>query len=152
MGLRGPAPTPTAILKNRGSWLANLRKGEPEFPVSEPPKPEWLNVQAGEEWDRQIVLLRNRGVIAEVDLATFAGYCMSWSEWVMAEEWIANNGYTFETEKGYIGTQPMVAIRNAAFDRMTKAAKEFGFTPSSRTKVKVDGGQPKTKLDKFKLA
>ncbi len=36
MGKRGPHPTPTAILKMRGSWLVNGRKGEVQGPRGRP--------------------------------------------------------------------------------------------------------------------
>jgi phage terminase small subunit len=50
MGLRGPQPTPTAILRARGSWLVNHRKDEPQPEKGGPPCPRWLNKDARKIW------------------------------------------------------------------------------------------------------
>ena len=42
MGRRGPLPTPTPILRMRGSWLVNQRKDEPEIEPAQPVCPPEL--------------------------------------------------------------------------------------------------------------
>ena len=51
MARPGPKPTPTSVLKERGSWLAKLRGDEPEPPGDEGEMPEGLGVGGSEAWD-----------------------------------------------------------------------------------------------------
>ncbi len=114
---RGPAPTPTKLLKVRGSWRAKTRENEPELPVKAPPAPAFLNAEAEREWARQVKHLQTMGVIAEADRALLAFYCQAWAEFLEVNADLKKEGLTFSTETGYILPHPLVAIRNGAFER-----------------------------------
>ena len=59
MGKRGPRPTPTAVLRARGSRRAdrNPDRLEPEPPPGPPECPAWLNADAKVVWDQMVALL-----------------------------------------------------------------------------------------------
>lgn len=136
----GPAPTPSAILQARGSWRGQ-RKEEPELPVKAPGAPSWLSAEAKAEWRRQAKHLEVMGTIAEADRAMLALYCQAWAEFVETNKTIEEEGMTCTTDKGYVLPNPLVAIRNAAAERLVKLAAQFGFSPAARTRVR--GGKKK---------
>lgn len=84
MGKRGPKPTPTRILKYRGSRRAQSRTKEPEPPPIVPDDPAdvappWPLADAAREiWDQLIVLLAPMGILTLADKFTLARYC----DWV----------------------------------------------------------------------
>lgn len=137
MAARGPAPTPTAKLKLRGSWRAKERPGEPAPAAKAPPCPDWLPDEAKAEWSRQVKQLLAMGVIAEVDRALLAAYCEAWAEFVKASGELATEELVRLTDKGYPVANPLVSIRNAAVERMVRIAAQFGFSPSARARVKA---------------
>lgn len=151
MGQRGPAPTPTPILKLRGSPVAKQRTkgGEPQLPVERPACPAWLPREAKAEWNRQVKQLERMGVLAKVDRAALAAFCEAWAElvhscWVIEngeDEKGTNKGAVIPGSTGSMVVSPWVRIKNAAVERMTKLAAQFGFTPSARTRVKVSSGE-----------
>ena len=54
MGKRGPKPTPTAVLKLKGTDRADRTRNEPTPPRGLPRCPNWLDDQAKHCW-RQLV-------------------------------------------------------------------------------------------------
>ena len=72
--------------------------------------------------------------------STFAAYCDSYAQWVLAEKAIQAKQpdknspapLTFITAKGYEQQIPEISISNTAKKQMLTFAKEFGLTPSSR--------------------
>jgi P27 family predicted phage terminase small subunit len=135
--MRGPAPTPTAILEARGSPRAKLRLGEPRLPVERPSCPAWLKGEARAEWNRQAKALESAGILARCDRALLVAYCEAWGEFLQARQELEANGYTFTTDKGYVGPSPWVAIRNRAVERLVKLADRFGFSPAARARLHV---------------
>lgn len=136
MGKRGPKPTPTAILKARGSWLADTRTDEPEPRKGMPTKPAFLRGEASEEWDRQAELLYEEGRLALMDRAHLAMYCAAWGEFVEAAIAVDEQGNTIGTDKGNVIQNPMVGIRNKSREAAVRIGSAFGFNPSARVGLK----------------
>lgn len=147
MGLRGPPPTPTVILKARGSRLADQRRGEPKPDVEKPTCPPWLGKEAKAEWKRQVKQLERMGLIAQVDRALLTSYCEAWGEFVAlaaeVEKQVKEIGYA-----AVIG-QGLMAAKNKAAERVLKIAQQFGFSPSSRTRLRTPE-KPAATRDKSK--
>ncbi|MCP4569994.1 MAG: P27 family phage terminase small subunit [FCB group bacterium] len=140
MGKRGPQPTPTSILHKRGSWRAALRDGEPEGDGSAPPMPTGLDEAAETEWNRVIGWLEINDLTSSVDMSALAAYCVYWSVWCKLS--LKLTGMEDVTTTAY---RRLLTCVNDAFNNMLKAAREFGFTPSSRTGLRV--GERKQKTD-----
>ena len=145
----GPAPTPTKLLKLRGSWLADKRTGEPEFPAGAPTCPTWLDAEAKAEWKRILPQMLAVGTVARVDRAVLAGYCQSWADYRHATEMVRSGGETFETPQGYVAKNPWVTIKNEAWARFNKAAGSLGLSPSARTGLQVEPRTAKSGKDRF---
>ncbi len=69
MGKRGPRPTPTEILKLRGSTLVTPEReaGEVHGPMGTPDRPDWLDDQAKAAWDEIAPLLQDMGILTRID-------------------------------------------------------------------------------------
>ncbi len=139
MAQRGRKPKPTAIKKlegNPGKRLLNNDEPEPEKKA--PRCPVWLEKEAKEEWNRISKRLEHLGLLTEVDMAAFAGYCQAYARWKEAEEFISQHGPIVKTPSGYWQQVPQVSIAQSYLKVMIRFCQEFGLTPSSRSRIIVD--------------
>ena len=144
MGKRGPAKTPTSILKLRDSWRAKGRTGEPEFEDGIPECPDWLRPEAKEAWERVIPRLAAvPGLLKAIDGNALARYCQTWAKWRECEDFLAKHGDVFPTKNkrgdvtGFVQyPQVNTAIKlDAALFAMEK---QFGMTASARAGLNVN--------------
>ena len=138
MGKRGPAKTPTAVLKGRGSWRAKGRADEPVAPGEKPTCPGWLPAEARREFRRVTKHLETMGILSVADRTMIAGYCLAWNEVREATEQIEDEGRVVLTAKGMV-KNPWVLIRENALAQLLRFAQQFGLSPASRANVKCEG-------------
>jgi len=140
MAGRKPKPTAQKVLEgNPGK--RKLNQNEPMPDKGLPTCPSWLMPAAKQEWKRLAKIMKQMGVLTEVDRAAFAAYCQAYARWKEAQEHIDTEGSTFETEKGYQQQTPWVGIANTNQKLMMQAAAEFGLTPSSRSRIVAATGK-----------
>ena len=156
MGQRGPRPTPTAILKLRGSTLVTPEREASEVhgPTGTPDRPEWLDDQAKAAWDELAPLLEAMGVLTRIDGNALARYCRLWSRWRKMEAFIEEKGemYPLRTEDGGVKCfqqWPQVAIANKLAQQLTRLEQEFGLTPSARTRIHIDRSGELDEFERF---
>lgn len=143
MGLRGPAPTPTAILRLTGTWRSKRNPAEPK-PLRILPKPPIkLNKVAARIWRELIDELSQMGVIGNIDRRSLARYCHLTARWLKCEEFIADKGsiYVIKEKDGsvrYIQQYPQVSEANKLAAQLTRLEQEFGMTPASRARVRAE--------------
>ena len=131
MAGKGKAPTPTKILKARGSKLVKGRAGEPEFTEGAGDCPASLKGEAKREWGRITRELDRVGILQQTDRALLAAYCEAWGEFVQYVEAGLEVGRDEAIRRGYL------KAKNAAADRLRRLAEQFGFSPAARTRVRV---------------
>ena len=148
MGRRGPAPLPTKTLELRGSWRAKTRRNEPIPPVETPTCPTWLNREAKAEWQRVVPQLKRLGIIARIDRACLAGYCLAWSRLKQATDILKAEGMTYE-KNGLIKKHPAVGIAHEAAQEVRALAAEFGMSASARARLQIDPPKTEDALDRF---
>ena len=142
MGGKGPAPTPTNILKARGSWKVNERKDEPEYETVKPKMPAWLDKEAKKEWRQIAPQLANARVLTKVDCIALARYCQLVSRWKQAEIFLIEHGMTYVDKFKSTHPFPQIKISKDCADQLLRMEHEFGLTPSARTRIKA---APETK-------
>lgn len=150
MGRRGPRPTPTQVLRLRGSWRAKVRADEPEPDAAIPAPPDWLSGDGREEWDRLVPLLASLGLLTEMDRSTLALYCQAYGVYVEAQRTLEQEGYYLASEYGQVA-HPAVAVAAKAWDQCLRASQRFGFSPSDRAglvKPKKDADSGKSRFFK----
>jgi P27 family predicted phage terminase small subunit len=145
----GPRPTPSEILKKRGSWRAAARDGDVVATRVRrlPPAPAWLGKIARAEWRRVTRLLDGIQLLFEHDLQLLALYCQELQVYVEAQASIKEHGlvveiYKTETdeETGRISygalkeirKNPARAVAAQAAVNVKVLAAEFGLSPSAR--------------------
>ena len=138
MGKRGPRPTPSSLLEERGSWRAKerVKDGEPQLAVCKQPAPEWLDDEARPYWDEISELLADIGVLTKADRWALALLCDQLVTYLAAREIVRQEGMTIETVRGMVKNPAEVQMQKA-WAGIMKAAAEFGMTPSSRSGVRV---------------
>lgn len=143
MAQRGRKPKPTALKKLEGNPGGRpLNTKEPK-PVKKAPRcPAWLEDEAKKEWRRMGKVLEQLGLLTEMDMAAFAGYCQAYARWKEAEEFITQHGTMVRTPNGYLQQVPQVSIAQTNLKIMLKFCEQFGLTPSARSRIVGEDASP----------
>ena len=154
MGARGPRPTPTPILKLRGSREADREATEPQPEQKRPRLPKWLDEEAKIVWKQVVPQLERMHVLTRIDGNALARYCQLFSRWKKAEQFIQKYGesYPLKDKDGNVKCfqqWPQVAIAHRLSLALTKIEAEFGMTPSGRSRITVPTKEPENKLLAF---
>ena len=144
MGSRGPAPTPSALLKARGSHWSCTRKNEVSYAVTLPQCPEWLDTVAKKKWYEVSQLLFDAKILTEIDRDALARYCQLWSLWLKAYKDVLKNGFKIKTVRGYVKSPAASMITSFGQD-LARLEAQFGLTPSARTNFKKANGEKSDK-------
>jgi len=148
--MRGRKPKPTAVKKLEGNpGKRALNKKEPKAESSVPSCPEHLKGEARQEWTRITKELHKLGLLTQVDRAALASYCTAYGHWVDAEKHLEEEDAVIITDKGNMVQNPYMQISKRSMDQMVKFAAEFGMTPSSRSRVKVDAPDAEDELERM---
>jgi P27 family predicted phage terminase small subunit len=147
--LKGRKPVPTNLKILRGNpGKRPLKKDEPKpgAPIVLQP-PEHLSPGAVAEWERMAPALLQLGLLTELDIPAFEGYCEAYAEWKEAKNFARRvPGVVKTTSKGKnkngedkgggnIIPHPAKGLMNTAFKIWREFLSEFGMTPSSRSRV-----------------
>lgn len=148
--LQGSKPS----ARSDGAWTAP--------PLEVPDAPDCLTVDALEEWNRVVPLLKQMGIIARLYRAQLTIYCQAWGRYVEAERKIASlgeDGLIDLTPNGFKQMSVWLQISNRAAEQMKAAASEFGMTPSAISRVTgaaaqgdmfgYDDGKPQSGTGRF---
>jgi len=130
MGSRGPKPTPTKILANRGSWRAEKRKDVSYSEECDFAHPDYLSDGARAVWDALYDRLKNLGVMTPLDQNAFARYCFFVD---LLNKEMADPARSDSRLEKYS-------------NQVSKLEQSFGLTPSARTNIAVG---KKEEPDKF---
>ena len=146
-GKSGPRPLPTATKALNGTLRAD--RANPYEPtiaaLTEIPKaPYYLKAIAKRFWTRTAGVLVEMGVLTEADLPGLEAYCSVYARWKDAEAHLGQAGLTtLGGQNGLIVVpSPYLKIVEDNLKQMKGWMVEFGLTPSSRSRVKVEKKQP----------
>lgn len=148
----GRRPLPTAVKKLRGNpGKRPLNAKEPKAPAGDPSMPKGLSAAAAKEWKSILPELRQLGVLSRIDGKALAAYCHAYARWMEAEKEIKKHGIVVEEpiliagiETGYVRYKknPAVTISESHLKLMKSFLVEFGMTPSSRSRVRIEKPNP----------
>src|SRR3954463_11901853 len=136
MSYPGPPPKPTVIRKQEGNPSRRpFNEREPQPAAVRPKMPKHLDERAQKEWKRLCPMLLRLGLLTEADSIALANLCVDLSILQQAQESLGKAGLLTKTAKtGMIHQSPLLEIIAATTDRVTRALREFGMTPASRTR------------------
>ena len=155
MGRRGPIPQPTRLKVLRGNpGRRRLSKGEPKPSDALPRCPRDLQPAARAVWKQLIPELAEMGILTHVDGRTLERYCVLWVRWQRAETFICKNGDVFAIKDDtgrvkYLQCFPQVAIANQLAQQLHRIEQDFGMTPASRSRVRVESAGDEDDFDQF---
>lgn len=97
-------------------------------------------------------MLRQLGVLSEIDGKALGAYCAAFARWVEAEREISQYGIVIREpvllqgeETGYVRHKknPAVNISHEAMKLMKSFLVEFGMTPAARSRIHVEDSAAK---------
>ncbi len=85
-------------------------------------------------------MLQSMGVLSRIDRNAIIRYCIFWSQWHQAQQFLSKNGMVYPIKDGNgkvkcLAAFPHVAIVSKVGLLLTKFEQEFGMTPSARTRI-----------------
>ncbi len=147
---RGRKPKPTALKKLEGNpGKRALNKKEPKPDAGIPECPDHLQGTARTEWKRITQELHKLKLISRVDRAALAICCSAWADYVKACGKLKTQGEVIISDNGGMYQNPWMAIKKRSMEQIMKFYAEFGMTPASRSRVKVDDESPEDELEKM---
>ena len=78
-------------------------------------------------------------VVTVADYMTLASLCQAYSTMAKAQEQLNKTGILFKTPNGYVQQSPLFSMVNQSAELVTKLCREFGLTPSARSRVTTIG-------------
>lgn len=148
--MRGRKPKPKALKILYGNPGKRPLLDEPEPPLEIPEAPDHLDEIARKEWARITELLNQLGLIAQLDMAGVAAYCVCYSRWVDAERRVAKHGIiVLSPDKKFPMKSPYLTVAESAMESMRKLLAEFGLTPASRSRIHLPQREDPDSLSEF---
>lgn len=142
MAQRGRKPKPTSLKVLEGNpGKRPLNPFEPKPNKKAPRCPTWLEDDAKKEWKRMSKVLESMGLLTDMDMTAFAGYCQAYARWKEAEEFLTKHGSIIKTPNGYLQQVPQVSIAQTNLKIMLKFSEQFGLTPSARSRIQAGTGE-----------
>ena len=144
---RGPAPTPTNIHALKGSWRASARLNSGEPPgtlLDRNDPPDDLNELLRPYWLELVPAARDLEVMTLSDVPAMKLLCeLMWKRDIAMQD-IAKNGMVCSGAEGGMYQSPSVGIHNQTCIQIHAVLQQFGLTPASRTRVRVEKKAAKT--------
>lgn len=157
----GRRPLPSNVKKLRGNpGKRKLNDAEPQPPAGEPDMPAGLCKIAAAEWKAIVPELAQLGVLTKIDGKALAAYCHAFARWMAAQEEVDRLGLVLDEpimggppeDREVVGYKhkrnPAVSIEHEALKIMKSFLVEFGMTPSSRSRIRIEkADQPEDPLE-----
>ena len=143
MGSRGPSKTSKAVLKMRGSWLADSRGDEPQ---AEAPRslrcPSWVSAEGKRAWKIVVKQMGAMRILTMADVNVVSRYCDVWARWRKAHDFVMEKGEGYPVmRKGEIVAMhkyPQTTVANQLLSELVRLEDRMGLSPASRTSLAVD--------------
>ena len=121
----------------------------PPYKRLPPEPPEVVQGEALAEWHRVMPELARLELARPVDGEALASYCLAWARLVQAQQLLDRSGPLLRNEHGYLYRNPALNIVEAASRELRQWCVEFGFTPSSESKVSKEPAEPASEINPF---
>lgn len=135
--MRGRRPTPTNLKLVRGVRKDRINDDEPKVDVSIPSPPDYLSQDEQNVFLSEARQLARMRVMSEADVNALAIYATKFIRWRQAIDIVRSTGLVSKTKSGYLEENRFLQIANRCEKEMLDIMRDFGLTPSSRTRIKV---------------
>jgi P27 family predicted phage terminase small subunit len=152
-------PKPTALKKLEGTYRedrAVKNEIQPSIELSIQP-PEDLNEWGAKYWTDIMTEYSKFGIVTKVDIGALHSCCSWFGMMCEAQDIVSAKGLEVEIERfspkgeSYTVTEtnPMIAVADKAFKNYIAMCREFGLTPSSRTRISAPSQSESDKFGEF---
>jgi P27 family predicted phage terminase small subunit len=139
----GRPRTPSKMKVLRGTDRADrmlANEMDPKTAVLLPSPPAYLDSVAKKVWEKTTRALKELDMLVEVDYELLAAYCFNYAIIEKCSKEISKPGGMHIKYKNKAGAtnltaHPNIKIYNDALGNLNRLAAQFGFTPSSRTRI-----------------
>jgi len=149
---KGRKSIPSKLVALRGGSKHThrpARDDEPQPQEKLPNCPRHLDGEAQKEWRRTGKLLKELGLISELDRSVFAAHCAAWAQWVEATQKLAEMGMVFRRPDGMPAINPWKRIADEASATLLKTGTLLGLSPSARASLRVPKKEQQSEEEKF---
>ena len=140
---------PVSALKKKPVVRSHHKaKVVPEFEVTIPDAPEYLNAEAKKHWAKLVPDLAEAGVMTNVDIDALAIYCTDFVALIAEQQALDNEETIIEGMRGAKIRNPRIIQINHLKKSVQDLQIQFGITPKGRSGVKPikpKGGAPNAK-------
>lgn len=141
MSPRGPAPQPTALRLLTGSHMERANPDEPIPVEAEAECPPGTSELVRDVWDFTVRELRAMRTLHRCDRDSLLAYCEAVASHRKASRLLASSDVLIKGEKGQPIRNPALQVQRDAATLIRVYAQEFGLTPASRTRIRVEEAQ-----------
>lgn len=103
--------------------------------------PDHLSGLALEEWLRVASELHNVNLTTALDITLLEQYCIMYAQWREMVEEVDKHGAVQETQTGYSQQTGYFTVAVKLAKEIRDIAKEFGLTPSARSRMRISKEQ-----------
>jgi len=140
--MKGRKPLPThlkLITGNPGRRPLNKHEAKTRIVIPDPPEmlSDPKNAEALKEWFRVTQLLAEVGLIAKLDRAIIAAYCVAWGRWIECEEEVRRSGMILRAPGGVPMYSPYFSAANRAMEQLRQFSEQIGLSGSARSRIKA---------------
>lgn len=151
--MKGRKSTPVALKKLRGTdQPCRINDNQPVYDkvTKLPPAPAWMTKTAKGIYKTKGKELIAIGIIEIVDLDMFLSYCIEYGRYIDVSKELAGIPLMSVLDAhSEIVYRKLVSERNASWEKAKAIASQFGFTPSSRSSLKLPEKEKQDEFDKF---
>lgn len=150
-------PTPRAIRELMGNPSGRpipeeTVKAEPVSWLPAPIEVEERGHAIG-KWNELVPLIGASGVLTNLDSSALAVLCMSWADYMDAQDCIQDEGLILDSTTAAGNTtrkaNPAVSVRNAAEAKYRSGLADFGLNPTARARMDLAVGGEAVEEDEF---
>jgi P27 family predicted phage terminase small subunit len=149
--MRGRKPKPTylkIIEGNPGKRPLNDAEPQPTEDIGGPP--DWMTEREQAIW-REALRCAPNGMVKRLDIGVFAAWVGAYAIWEDAKQRVSRFGTMVRSPVQNVPIQnPYLAVVNKQALLMAKLSAELGFTPSARSRVKIDKAKKQTAFSDLK--
>jgi len=159
MGKRGPVAQPKAMILQKGYYrpsrnsddLENTEKLDFVYDGI-PSPPDRMSDLGCEIWNSMLMQASKMyGYISFIDLKLFEEYCECWGELQELNNKCRGNAIMYEDRNGVKRINPIYKERDDKRKLFIRLSQEFGFSPSARTRIKLEQKKEEIKEPEYEL-
>ena len=157
--MKGRKPIPKEIAKLRGYFRPSRHKDQLavsgiDFVYNSiPDAPSGMSKYAAKIWNEQLSQASKiDGYLAEIDLPLFEIYCNTYADLMEVKDILRKEPMQYTDANGVVRINPLYNVQKTLSKDFANLSSEFGFSPSARTKIKLQPiKQPEQPFDDYQL-